>query len=232
MKAVLLAGGFGKRLRPLTDKVPKPLVKVGGRPILEWQILWLRSFGVKSFVILASYLSEKIMEHVDSRKEGWGISAEYSVEDEPLGTGGAIKNAEEFLRNEKAFYVLNGDNITNVDIRRLELKDGIASIALAPLRSTYGVVSVDDRGKITKFDEKPIIKDYWMNAGVYIMSNKVLDYLPGNGAVEKTAFVELSGKGMLRGVKFSDCYFHGVDSVKDVEEVSADLDAKKVYGDI
>ncbi|MDE1851838.1 MAG: nucleotidyltransferase family protein [Candidatus Micrarchaeota archaeon] len=229
MKAVLLAGGLGKRLRPLTDRVPKPLVEVGGKPIIEWQILWLRSLGVDSFVILAGYLSEKIKEYIDERKGSWKVTVDYSIEKEPLGTGGAIKNAKGFLKDEKEFYVLNGDNITNVDISKLELDSGMASIALAPLRSTYGVVNVDGEGNVTRFDEKPLIEDYWMNAGVYRMRNEVLQHLPDNGAIEKTTFVELSSKGALRGVKFADCYFHGVDSVKDVEEVSADLAAGRVY---
>lgn len=232
MKAVLLAGGLGKRLRPLTDRVPKPLVEVDGRPIIEWQMLWLRSLGVDSFVVLAGYLSDKIKEYVDARKDAWKVSVDYSIEKEPLGTGGAIKNAGSFLKDEKEFYVLNGDNITNVDISKLDLGSAMASIALAPLRSTYGVVNVDAKGNVTKFEEKPLIEGCWMNAGVYRMRGDVLGHLPDNGAIEKTAFVELSSKGMLRGVKFTDCYFHGVDSVKDVEEVSADLSAGKVYGGI
>jgi len=93
MKAVILAGGLGKRLRPLTNEVPKPLLKVSGKPIIVWQIEWLKEYGADEIVVCAYYLKEMIKECLaDGGKPG--LSVRYSFEDEPLGTGGAIKNAK------------------------------------------------------------------------------------------------------------------------------------------
>ena len=90
MKAVILAGGYGKRLRPLTEERPKPLVEVGGKPIIEWQVNWLKSMGVDSFIVLAGYLKEKVMDHLGAGSK-WGVKMAYLIEEEPLGTGGALK---------------------------------------------------------------------------------------------------------------------------------------------
>ncbi len=231
MKAVILAGGHGKRLRPITESVPKALVEVGKRPIIEWQILWLRSCGISSFVILTGYLGKKLEEHLDMRKKAWNVGIEYSEEKEPLGTGGALLNAESLLKGKESFIMLNGDNITNIDIRQLSLDGSVAAIALVPLRSTFGI-AVLDNGRIAEFLEKPMLKEYWMNAGVYLMRSDIFRYLPEKGDLEKTAFMALSKKLMLKGVKFPDAYFKGVDSVKDKEEASADLDSGTVFKEL
>ncbi|MDE1768607.1 MAG: nucleotidyltransferase family protein [Candidatus Micrarchaeota archaeon] len=231
MKAVILAGGYGKRLRPMTDNLPKPLVEVAGRPIIDWQVRWLKSHGIDSYVMLVGYLKEKIIDYFDSRKDELGITIDYSVEHEPLGTAGALKNAEKYLRNEDAFFMLNGDNITNIEVSNMKLHGCMAAIALVPLKSTYGITHLEG-DRIIKFEEKPILKDYWMNSGVYLMSSKILSTLPSAGNLESTTFVELSKSKSLIGIKFPNAYFKGVDSVKDMEEASADLKTKHIFGDI
>ncbi|MCL4364964.1 MAG: nucleotidyltransferase family protein [Candidatus Marsarchaeota archaeon] len=232
MKAVILAGGYGKRLRPLTDTIPKPLVRVGGKPILEWQMLWLsRKCGIQSFVLLVGYLKDKVMSYVDSRKADLGIDVEYSTEKTQLGTGGALRNAKGLLDGEDSFVMFNGDNITNIDVTNMDMDNSVASIALVPLRSTYGIARLDG-GKITEFDEKPIIPDYWMNSGVYTMSKDIFSHLPESGNMENTTFVELSKNRSLKGIKFGNAYFKGVDSIKDMEEASADLEKHRIFRDI
>lgn len=228
MKAVILAGGYGKRLRPLTDTIPKPLVEVAGRPIVDWQVRWLRQHGVTSFVMLVGYLREKVMEYFDSKKAEMGINVEYSIEETPLGTGGALKNAQRLLGNDNEFFMVNGDNITNIEVSKMKLDGNFARLALVPLRSTYGITRLDGE-KIVKFDEKPILPEYWMNAGVYLMSKEVFKYLPDNGNLESTTFIELSNQGKLAGTKFADAYFKGVDSIKDMEEATSDIKSKKVF---
>ena len=228
MKAVILAGGYGKRLRPLTDTTPKPLVEVAGRPIVDWQVRWLRQYGVTSFVMLVGYLREKVMEYFDSRKGEMGIDVAYSIEESPLGTGGALKNAQKLLGNDDEFFMVNGDNITNIEVDRMKLDGNIAKLALVPLRSTYGIPRLDGE-RIVKFDEKPILPEYWMNAGVYLMSKEIFRYLPDNGNLEATTFIELSGEGRLSGTKFAGAYFKGVDSIKDMEEATADIKGGKVF---
>src|SRR5262245_56202266 len=118
MKAVILAGGFGKRLKPLTEQMPKPMIKVLNVPIIEWQVRWLRTAGVEDFVLCVGYMKEKILDHMgDGRK--FRSNIEYSVEDKPLETGGALKNAKDFLADEDSFLMLNGDVLTELDPKKL-----------------------------------------------------------------------------------------------------------------
>jgi NDP-sugar pyrophosphorylase family protein len=220
-KAVILAGGYGKRLRPLTDERPKPMVEVNGKPILEWQIFWLKKHNVRSFVFLTGYKREVLIEWVTKNAERLGISYMFLTENEPLGTGGAIKRLKDFLHEE--FLVLNGDIITDLDVTKLKLKDSeVATIALVPLRSPYGIIQVAD-GKVKAFMEKPVLKEYWINAGVYKFSPKVFEYLPDKGDLERTTFPTLAERGMLGGVTFPEAYWRSIDTMKDLEEASAEV---------
>ena len=229
MKAVILAGGYSKRLRPITETIPKPLVVVGGKPILEWEMEWLERCGIRSFVFLVGYLKEKVMEYVDSRAEARGIRVEYSEEEAPMGTAGALKNAEGILYGEDRFVMMNGDTISNVDVRRLSIDSGtVAALALVQLRSNYGITRLEG-DRIVKFDEKPVLPEYWMNTGIYLMSRQIFAYLPKGGNLESTTFAELARIKQLKGVKFPGAYFKGVDMMKDMEEVTADLDSGSVY---
>ena len=219
MQAIILAGGFGKRLAPLTSEVPKPLLPVGGKPILVRQIEWLRGFGVTDAVLAVGYLRHKVFEALgDGRR--LGVRIFYSVEEEPLGTAGAIKNAEPFMRDD-VFIVLNGDVLTNLDLNRLveALGDADGAIALVPLRSPYGIVEFDRDGRITRFREKPLLEGFYINAGVYAFRREVLKFLPERGNVEETAFPMLAERGRLRGVTYRDVFWRSIDSVKDLEEV-------------
>lgn len=227
-KAVILAGGFGKRLRPLTEDRPKPLVEVAGRPIIEWQILWLRSHGVREFVVLLGYRWERLVERLGSGRR-LGVRVAYVVEDEPLGTGGAVKNAEHLLRGEKVFIVLNGDILTDLDVGRLVEKlagsgDALVAMALVPLRSPYGVVELGPGDRIVGFAEKPTL-DYWVNAGVYAMRPGVLDYLPERGDLERAVFPRLAREGLLLGVRYRGVYWRSVDTLKDLEEAARQIEA-------
>src|SRR3989344_1309361 len=112
-QAFVLAGGKGERLRPLTHSIPKPLVKVNGKPILEYSVELLAENGVEEIILSIGYMHEKIEEFFGSGKK-FGAGIKYAVEKEPLGTGGALKNAEEMLDEE--FFMLNGDNIADFDL--------------------------------------------------------------------------------------------------------------------
>lgn len=221
MKAVILAGGYGKRLMPLTSTRPKPLLEVAGKPIIDWQISWLRHAGISSFVVLCGYLKDKITSHLDAQKRNLGIDIEYVIETEPLGTGGALKNASKHISDER-FIAVNGDVITNLDIKKLRLGGATAVIALTQLRSPFGIVR-SESGVVRRFEEKPYIKDYWINAGAYLMHSKIFDYLPRRGDIERTAFTALAERKMLKGVKYQNVYWHSIDSIKDLEETSKDL---------
>jgi NDP-sugar pyrophosphorylase family protein len=228
LKVAILAGGYGKRLRPYTETTPKPLVEVAGKPILVWQMEWLKRYGITEFVLLVGYLKEKIIEYVGSGAR-FGVSVTYVVEDKPLGTAGALKNAEHVLRSEKVFLVINGDIITNLDPRKLiekleEVDEAVGVIASVPLRSPYGILEV--RGdQVVRFREKPVLHEYWINAGVYAFRPDVFQYLPEHGDIEVTAFPKLASEGRLYTVKFSNVYWRSIDTHKDVEEAGRELAA-------
>ena len=219
MQVVVLAGGFGKRLAPLTSEVPKPLLPVGGKPILVRQIEWLKLFGIRDVVLAVGYLRHKIFEALgDGRR--FGVRIFYSVEEEPLGTGGAIKNAEPFITDD-VFVVLNGDVLTNLSLDKLveALGDADGAIALVPLRSPYGIVEFDANGYVTHFREKPLLEGFYINAGVYALRRKILSELPDRGNIEETLFPRLAQQRRLKAVVYRDVFWKSVDSLKDLEEV-------------
>lgn len=226
MQAVILAGGLGKRLRPITDEVPKVMIEVAGKRIIHWQIEWLKTFGITSFIVLAGYKRDRLIEFLGNGST-LGVKVYYSVEEEPLGTGGALKAVEGIVRGN--FLVLNGDIITDIDISKMSLNNPhIVNIALVPLRSPYGVIRTEG-DEVRGFEEKPILRDYWINGGVYLMSEDVFKYLPEKGDIERTTFPDLARIGKVRGTKFPNNYWHSIDSVKDMEEVSSDIANGKVF---
>jgi|UniRef100_A0A7J3XXL1 NDP-sugar pyrophosphorylase family protein len=223
MLAAILAGGFGKRLRPFTEESPKPLVQVAGESIIDWQIKWLKKHGVRELVILAGYKKEKLIEHLGSGSRH-GVKITYVIEDEPLGTGGAIKNAEHVLSKEEVFLVLNGDVLTNLDPKKLIAKlEGdnslLGVIASIPLPSPYGILRIEGE-RIIGFIEKPVITDYWINAGIYALSSDSLKYFPEKGDLEKTAFPKMAEEGVLGVVKYENVFWRAIDTHKDLEEAS------------
>jgi len=221
LKAIILAGGRGKRLRPITDYVPKPLVPLNNIPIIDWQIKYLKKFGIKEVIICTGYKTEMI-QHFLSVKDNFGINIKFSVEKVPLGTGGAIKQAAKSIK-DKSFFVINGDTITNIDLKKLLTKKN--AVAAIELRTKFGIMeTVDD--KVTKFREKKEIPDVWMNAGIYHLERQIIKDLPTKGDIEKTVFPEYAAKGWLNTVKFRNAKWFSVDSFKDMEECS--LEVKKI----
>lgn len=234
MKAAILAGGYGKRLRPLTENKPKPLIEICGKPIIEWQIMWLKKHGVRELVILTGYAKEKIIGYLGSGSK-LDVSIVYTVEEEPAGTAGALKRAESVLKREDIFIVVNGDIITSLNplemVKDLETHgDAIAEIALVPLRCPYGIVKLRDNGFIMSFEEKPLIRTLLINAGVYVMRPEIFRYLPEKGDLEKLVFPKLASDGRLRGYIYYDCYWRAIDTIKDLHE--AEVEVKRLFGSV
>ena len=217
MKAIILSGGLGKRLKPLTDYVPKPLVPIDNIPIIDWQIKYFKKFGIKDIVVCTGHLSKTIISHLESKN--FGIKIRYSNESTPLGTGGAIRKALKNIDDDN-FFVINGDVITNIDLNKL--KSYSNSVAVIPLRTAYGVVHVSGE-KIEKFEEKPEIFNHWMNAGIYYLNKEAMKYLPKKGNIETTAFPALAKIGKLHVVKFTDVFWNSIDSHKDIDECVAGI---------
>ena len=214
MKAIILAGGRGKRLKPVTDYVPKPLVPIKNIPIIEWQIRYLKKFGISEVIICTGYKADMIENYLSMKK--LGIKIKFSIEKTPLGTGGAIKKAGKLI-NDKSFFVINGDTITNIDLDKLANKKN--SIAAIELRTKYGILETKS-DKIINFKEKKEISDTWMNAGIYHLQKEILKKLPIKGDIEKTVFPDYAKKGLLNTIKFKNVEWFSVDSFKDMEECS------------
>jgi mannose-1-phosphate guanylyltransferase len=226
MKIAILAGGFGKRLKPLTDTRPKPMIEVFNVPIIEWQVRWLRKFGVKEFVLCVGYMNEQIIDHIGNGAK-FGSKIDYSFEEKPLGTGGALLNAKELLSDEDSFFVLNGDILTELDPNRLNIANSNA-LAVVPLRSPFGVVELDENSKVRGFVEKPEIPDKWINAGIYRLTQQVFGYLPQKGNIEVTALPALAKEGKLQAVRYKDVFWRSIDSHKDIEEASNEMKEAKL----
>ena len=226
MHALILAGGQGERLRPLTDSLPKPMVPVAGKPILAHQVAWLKKAGVTDVVFLAGYLWQAIEDYFGDG-QAFGIRAHYSVEDSPLGRGGAIRQGMSLVpETHEAMVVLNGDVITTESpesllVRHQACKDAnpshLATILVTPMVSPYGLVDTDDSDQVVGFREK-VQMPHWINAGVYVMERGILPELPEIGDHENDAFPRLAAAGRISAFKTSE-FWRSVDSLKDLREV-------------
>lgn len=220
--AIIIAGGKGERLRPLTDSRPKCMVPVLGNPLLAFQLKWLQSHGVQNVAICCGYLHEVIQEHFGDGKR-FGVNIQYLVENEPLGRGGALKQGlRAFNEKNEPVIALNGDAITNLDATKFKefhiAKGGLATLVSVPLVSPYGIVDfANDPDTVTGFKEKPQL-DYWINAGIYLFSPQALDLLPDKGDHEDTTFPTMALRGELKAFKTS-CFWKPVDTIKDLSEL-------------
>ncbi len=221
MKAIILAGGKGRRLHPVTDYVPKSLVPLKNIPIIEWQIKYLKKFKINEIIICSGYKTEMI-ENFLANKKNFGVKIRFSIEKTPLGTGGAIKHAG-LLIKDKSFFVINGDVITDINLNQLSKKQNC--IASIELRTKFGIVDTNGEN-ITKFNEKKNISNVWMNAGIYHLEKNTLKDLPKKGDIEKTVFQQYAKKGKLTTIKFKNVLWHSIDSFKDIEECTLKLNNK------
>ena len=182
VKAVILAGGLGTRLRPLTLKTPKPMLPLGKKPILEHLIDWNKKNGVKSIVLCVSYRKEKIQDYFkDGRK--FGVNIEYAISKKPLATAGQLKTAEEFI--DDTFVCVYGDSIFDFSLRNMikqhKAKKAFATMSLYEYKTNlqYGVIHSSKTGKVTSWEEKPEIKAN-INMGCYVMEPGIMKYIPKN----------------------------------------------------
>jgi NDP-sugar pyrophosphorylase family protein len=222
MKAMILSGGRGKRLRPLTDTIPKSLIPINNTPIIEWSINYLKKFGITDIILCTGYKTKQIEDYLN-KKNNFGCKIEYSVEKEVLGTGGAIKKAIKKI-SDKSFIVINGDIITNIDLKKIITKPNC--VAAIELRTKYGTMKIRNR-KIVKFNEKTSVENIWMNPGVYHLSVNIAKILPTKGSLEEIVFPKLVKKNSLQTVKFKNILWHSIDSYKDIDVCSKDIKSKK-----
>ncbi len=209
-----------------TAKLHRQLALVGSKPLLEWQFDWLVANGVDHLVLLANKNAKEFLGLASKLGKERGMSLDFSLEDTPRGTAGAILFAQDTI-SEKSFAAMNGDIITNLMLSKMTLGNNIAAIALVPLHAGYGVVKLK-RDKIIGFQEKPVLKEYWVNGGVYLFSKDIFDFLPKRGDLETTTFRDLSWKGLLKGIKFGSVFWRSIEGEKDVEMLSRELQKIKL----
>ena len=216
MRAVVLVGGFGTRLRPLTSDLPKQMLPIVDRPMIEHVVGHLAAHGVEEVVLSLGFLPDAFRDaYSDGRCAG--IPLHYAVEPEPLDTAGAIRFAVEDAGIDEAFLVLNGDVLTDLAVDELigfhRASGAEATVSLTPVDdpSRYGVVPIDADGRVTGFVEKPpagAAPCNWINAGTYVFEPSVIDRIePGRRvSVEREVFPAMADEGVLYGLR-SEAYW-------------------------
>lgn len=201
MKAIILAGGYGTRLRPVVSDIPKPMAPVAGKPFLEYLILQLKKARIRDIILSVGYMGGVIRSYFSDGKS-WDVKIEYVEEREPLGTGGGVREAIAGMDDEKSI-VLNGDSFLSVNfgelVRYHENHAAVATMALALCEDTsrYGKVQINERGEVVEFTEKGKGGKGHVNGGVYVVNRSLRKYLPaGKSSLERDVFPRIIGTGL------------------------------------
>jgi mannose-1-phosphate guanylyltransferase len=223
--AVVLAGGSGSRLSPLTNDRPKPMVSLLGKPILHWVVEWLKSNGITNLVIGVAYCKESVMDYFKDGTE-LGVKISYSVHSVEGETGEGFRLAISRHVADDLFVALNGDEITNFkldDLIRYHLKNKpVATIAVAHPSCPFGVVNANEDGLVYSFVEKPLLHSLLTSIGIYLFSRQILDYLPRRDSVERATFPLLAKKGLLRAYAIDGTWLT-INTMKDLESAKVFL---------
>src|SRR5918995_4351551 len=231
MRAVVLVGGQGSRLRPITYDVPKAMVPLRNQPFMGYMMDFLRAAGLEGAVLSLGYLPDPIQEYFD-QKDLDGFSIEYAVEDTALGTAGGIKNAEGYL-DGGPFVVVNGDVLSGMDLRvaidKHKESDALATIVLTSVEdpTAYGLVEVDHEMLVHRFLEKPAADEATtnlVNAGIYVLEPEVLARIPAGRevSIEREIFPELQESGRLRA-HISSSYWRDIGTPRSYLAASHDV---------
>jgi len=231
MKALFLAGGMGTRLQPLTDKLPKPMVPIMNKPLLERTMLNLKRCGISEVVISTCYQPEFIKDYFGNGNN-LNLKIDYIVEDSPMGTGGAIKKAEAHFK--EAFVVFNADILSDIDLSKMidfhKSKQALATIAVTEVQdpSMYGVIEFDTSGYALSFKEKPKPEETFsksINAGIYIFEPAILKEIAADRAVsiEREIFPKLLEEAKKIGVYQSGSYWMDIGTIEKYIQTHKDI---------
>ena len=229
--AILLVGGFGTRLMPLTRNTPKPMLTVAGIPVTEHQLMMAKAAGIKEIVLATSYLSDVFTPYFGDGSR-WGMSIKYAVEKEPLGTGGAIRNAAQLLENQESVVILNGDVLSSHNlaeqIRQHEAHDADVTLHLTEVDDAraFGCVPTDAQGRVTAFLEKmdnPVTNQ--INAGCYVFNPRVIASIPLDTvvSVERETFPQLVSSGAKIYGYLENTYWLDIGTPKALLKASTDI---------
>ena len=227
MRAVILAGGKGTRLKPYTTVFPKPLMPIGDKPILEIVVQQLKSHGFDEIIMAVGHLAELIMAFFNEGSK-YGVKIKYTREDQPLGTAGPLALMKEEL--SETFLMMNGDVLTTLDYSDLvnyhKINGAIATIALRKrdVKIDFGVVELDDSNSIVGYSEKPKI-DYLVSMGVYIFEPRVLEYVRPNEYLDFPDLIKelISNEETVKGYVY-DGYWLDIGRPSDYERANREID--------
>ena len=216
MYAVLIAGGKGERLRPLTTDRPKPMVEVGGQPIMSHQIEWLIGEGIDHFIVSCGAMHGVIQDYFGDGQD-LGVHITYAIEDTPLGRGGGLRQGcRQIPQSEDLFIATNADILSAQSLTPLLAQhredENVVTILLTPFVSQFGIVEVQGR-KVQKFTTNPVLP-HWVNGGVYVMNRAIEHQLPVVGDHEDSTFPEIAAQAKLGAFK-SRAWWRALDSLKD-----------------
>jgi mannose-1-phosphate guanylyltransferase len=229
--AILLVGGFGTRLMPLTRNTPKPMLTVAGIPVTEHQLMMAKAAGITEIVLATSYLSDVFTPYFGDGSQ-WGMSIKYAVEKEPLGTGGAIRNAAQLLDTKESVVILNGDVLSSHDlteqIRQHEAHAADVTLHLTQVEDAraFGCVPTDPEGRVTAFLEKmdnPVTNQ--INAGCYVFNPRVISSIPLDTvvSVERETFPQLVSSGAKVFGYIENAYWLDIGTPKALLKASTDI---------
>ncbi len=232
MKAVVMAGGEGSRLRPLTIRRPKPMVPVVDKPVMHHILELLKRHGITEVVATLQYMADNIQEYFGDGSQ-LGMTIHYSIEESPLGTAGSVKQAEEWLRDD-TFIVISGDALTDFDLTEAvafhKAKGSMATLVLKrmPNPLEYGVVIIDDAGHIKQFQEKPSWGEVFsdtVNTGIYVLEPQIFDYFEAGKVFDfsMNLFPTMLQKGDPMYGYVADGYWCDIGSLPDYMRASGDL---------
>ena len=219
MQVVILAGGRGTRAYPYTEYLPKPMMPVCGKPILARVMEIFANQGHLDFIISVGYRKEIIIDYFATPRSNWRVNIVDTGED--TDTGGRIRKCAHLLTDQ--FFATYSDGLCDVDLARLaqfhDQHDGVATVTSVPLVSQYGTIEADNDGRVMAFREKPVLRNYWINAGFFVMDPGIFDLWQGEN-LEREVLPALQRDGLLFSYRH-DGFFKSMDTHKDQQELEA-----------
>jgi D-glycero-alpha-D-manno-heptose 1-phosphate guanylyltransferase len=232
---LILVGGLGTRLRSVISDVPKPMAPIAGKPFLWYKLMQLKHMGFRKFVFLTGYLSDRIQSYFGSGEQ-FGIEIEYSIESEPLGTGGALRNAQQLIKGP--FFMCNGDTFLNFDpepmlkCKHQKNTDYVMLLYEPEVKGPYGYIVLDNEDRICQFVEKPEDPSNYryINAGIYYFTPKLFELFPTKPkfSIEKDIFPLLTQEPYrFHGVPYSG-YFIDIGVPENYHQFIKDVESRKI----
>ncbi len=218
MQTVILCGGKGARLSEYTEEIPKPLVRVGNKPILHHLMDLYASFGHKEFILCIGYKGQKIKDYFKSNKE-WSIK--FADSGENANKAQRLLKARDLIK-DSAFLMSYGDDLTDADINAIidfhKKNKKAVTLTAVPLLSQFGILEINNKDEVTRFREKPKLS-HWMNGGFYVMEKKIFNYIKPGYDLEKETFEDLAGERQIAAF-MHDGFWKSMNTLKDVIELN------------